>query len=569
MELFLTCFFNEDDILESVCCPQSSLKHELSVHLHASIGMKSEVIFAVPEKNPEGYFLWGQRIYWYAVDNKNLCRKKIVLISDANVKLHYFKQALDTVPIGVQIFDGRGVLLYLNKACEEMEHLKLENVEGKHVMDIYDVDREYSTIMNTLKKKEKVEDRCGIFQNRDGHKLYSLNTGSPVFLEDRFIGAVGNVYDMEVLDKISEKRGKIQCYLKENHRALKINSHEEKKYSTFDDVIGESEELKRAVSLAEKVAVNDSPILLYGETGVGKEIFAQSIHSASMRREREFVAVNCAALPSGLIESLLFGTVKGAFTGSADKKGILESAEGGTLFLDEINSMDLGLQSKLLRVIQEKKFRRVGDTRMIACDIRFVSAMNEEPSAAIDSKHLREDLYYRLATIAVEIPPLRARKEDILPLAEYGLRQISRRYFKEISTMSHQVKNILQEYRWPGNVRELFQVLEYACNFAEGAEIQMDNLPVRMIQSTKFTLTQRKEDAVHENKIQDFALSDTNVMQGTIQERLLRFEKEIIEEELRKNNYNISKASEKLGIKRQNLQYRMKKCGIKLNISLD
>lgn len=564
MRVLLICVFNKEDILEDVYCPKSSLKHELSVHVHASVGMPRNVIFSIPDKMPEGFFDWGQKVYWYAVEERE--KERIFFISDGEVRRQYLEKALDTVPLGVQIFDTRGVLLHLNKTCEKMENLKLENVKGKHVMEIYDVDQEYSTIMNTLKTRKMVENRCGIFQNKGGDRLYSLNTGTPLFLGDKFLGAVGDVYNMDALDEILEKKEIIHRYLKEHHKTLRIHGHEEKRYNTFEDIIGESRAMEETIRLARKVAANDSSVMLYGETGVGKEIFAQSIHSASMRRQKEFVAVNCAALPSGIIESLLFGTVKGAFTGSMDKKGILESADGGTLFLDEINSMEISLQSKLLRVIQEKRFRRVGDTKEIPCDVRILSAMNEEPEQAVENHHLREDLYYRLAAVSIEIPPLRERREDILPLARWRLSQISRKYFREISSMSFQVEKLLEGYDWPGNVRELFQVLEYACNFVEGKEMQRDNLPARLLHTSRREERKAKKTSGYVKNEEE---PEETPEKGSLQERLFLTEKKILEKELKKNRYNISKTAEALGIKRQNLQYRMKKCGIRLNISLE
>lgn len=564
MELFVVCFFNEEHILEAVYCPKSSKNHELNIHLQACIGMEQDVILSLPKEMTEGFFEWAQKSYWYAVDNKALAGKTILFLTDAQVAIYELKSALDSIPLGIQFFDENGMMRYMNKRCEQIEFVKLENVKGKHLLDIYDVDRNYSTILNTLRTKKRIEDRYGFFQNCDGREICSLNTGVPIFLEDKLLGAVGNVYDLEVLEEIAKKREIIWNNQQKEHKALKIYDHKEKKYSTFDDIIGNSEELKNTIALAEKIAKKDSSVLLWGETGVGKEVFAQSIHSASLRKEKEFVAINCAALPSGIIESLLFGTVKGAFTGSTDKKGLLESAEGGTIFLDEINSMEIGLQAKLLRVIQEKHFHRVGDVKQRSCDVRFISAMNETPEDAVKNQHLRKDLYYRLATISIEIAPLRKRKEDILPLSNWQLKKLSRKYFKQEMELDEEVEKILIDYEWPGNVRELFQVLEYACNFAREGRIQKEDLPRRMLHKGK------KKEMTTEKKVekQEGQLVSQG-LEGTLNEKLLYLEKKIIEEALGKNQYNISKTAKELGIGRQNLQYRMKKCGIRLRVMLE
>lgn len=568
MELFIVCFFNEDNILEEVYCPKSSKKHELNIHLQACIDMELDVILTLPKDMGEGFFEWSQKSYWYAIERKAIAGKMILFITDAEVAIYQLKAALDSVPVGIQLFDENGMMRYMNQSCEQIEFVELENVKGKHLLDIYDVDREYSTILNTLKTGKEVQNRYGFFQNCNGKEVRSLNTGIPVFLEDRLIGAVGNVYDLEVLDEIEKKKEIILKNQEKEHKALKIHGHKEKKYSTFDDIIGESEELKSTIELAEKVAVKDSSVLLWGETGVGKEVFAQSIHSASPRKDKEFVAINCAALPSGIIESLLFGTVKGAFTGSTDKKGLLESAEGGTIFLDEINSMEINLQAKLLRVIQEKRFHRVGDVKQRSCDVRFVSAMNESPEESILNQHLRSDLYYRLATISIEIAPLRKRKEDILPLSNWQLKKLSRKYFKRELILDKEVQEILENYKWPGNVRELFQVLEYACNFAKEDRIRKEDLPKRMLHrlERKEVLNLNKDREVHREPIEQTL---TQEYSGTLNEKLLYLEKKIIEEELGKNQYNISKTAKELGIGRQNLQYRMKKCGIRLCRTLE
>lgn len=557
MNLFLFCIFNQNGVLKKVKGSRSGQKHELWIHMDASLGLHLHSILEISDDFAEGYVIFNQRVYWGCIMDNFLDEDQLLFLTDTPVQLHFFKTALDKTLEGVQMFDEKGDFIYLNKTCEQMESLSLPNVTGKHVLEIYEVDKEYSTIMNTLKNRAEVKNRCGIFQNREGRQLYSLNTGIPVMLEDNFIGAIGLVYDTSTFSEIDFKRDLIQTYLKDNNKPVRINNHGRKAYDTFDDIIGESESIKRTITLAKKVAVNDVSILLTGETGVGKEIFAQSVHSASPRRDKEFVAINCAALPSAIVESLLFGTTKGAFTGSGDKKGLFEAAEGGTIFLDEINSMEINLQSKLLRVIQEKSFRRLGSTQTIYCNVRFITAMNETPETAIANMHLREDLYYRLGTILIEIPPLRARGQDILLLSHSYLSKLSRKYFRSLAKISSEAEMVLLKYLWPGNVRELFQVLEYACNMTDGDTIESAHFPARILTTPPATKKLNAKPPI-------VMPVPVDTKELTLQDRLNAYERQILESELLLHNCNITKTAERLGIKRQNLQYRIKKCGIEI-----
>lgn len=557
MNFFLFCTFNQNGILEKVRSSRCGQKHELSIHMKASLGMHIHSILKIADDFMEGYISFNQRVYWCSIMGQFSVEDQLLFITDTPVQLHFCKTALDKTVEGVQMFDEKGDFLYLNKTCEQMESLSLLNVKGKHVLEIYEVDHEYSTIMNTLKTRAEVKDRCGIFQNREGRQLYSLNTGVPVMLEEHFLGAIGLVYDASTFSQIDQKRDLIQNFLKDNSKPVTINNHTTGMYDTFDDIIGKSKAMKDVLALSKKVAINDVSILLTGETGVGKEIFAQSIHSASPRKNKEFVAINCAALPSAIVESLLFGTTKGAFTGSTEKAGLFEAAEGGTMFLDEINSMDIHLQSKLLRVIQEKNFRRLGSTQTLRCNTRFITAMNETPEAAIAKKHLREDLFYRLATIAIEIPPLREREQDITLLSLNYLSKLSKKYFHNLTSISDEAKKLLLKYPWPGNVRELFQVLEYACNMADGDTLELSHFPARLLNPMP-PVKKSEEPVVHQLP------PPTDSSELTLQEKVVAYERSLLEQALLLHHCNITKTAEYLGLQRQNLQYRIKKCGIEI-----
>ena len=290
---------------------------------------------------------------------------------------------------------------------------------------------------------------------------------------------------------------------------------------------------------------------LVGETGTGKEIFAQSIHQASPRRSKKFLAINCAAIPETLIESLLFGTQKGSFTGSEDKAGYFEEASGGTLFLDELNSMSLARQSKILRVIQENTFRRVGGNKDLKLDVRIISSCNEDPFRAIADNQFRRDLFYRLSTVMLELPPLREHLEDLEELVRYHLNATSYQYVHGITEVDPRVYAILRAYNWPGNVRELFHVLDYAQNVADSSIMRPEHLPSYLTKNR--TATQHSDEG-HVPVI-DFS-------SNTLQSLLEDYEHEIILQALNHCGGNISRTAETLGILRQSLQYRIRKYGI-------
>lgn len=254
---------------------------------------------------------------------------------------------------------------------------------------------------------------------------------------------------------------------------------------SFDQIICRSPKTLETIARAKKAAVHPVNILLQGESGCGKELFAQSIHNASSRQEGPFVAINCAALNKTMLESELFGYENGAFTGArkGGKPGLFEMARGGTLFLDEISEMDYDLQAKLLRVLQEKRFRRIGGLHEIETDVRIICACNVNLQHYIEEKKFRMDLYYRIAVFPLTIPPLRERREDILPLVDFYLQQTQIQN-KQIYHMTEEVKQQMYHYDWPGNVRELRNTVEYCALMAIGQEINFDCLPPSLSQNS-------------------------------------------------------------------------------------
>jgi DNA-binding NtrC family response regulator len=255
----------------------------------------------------------------------------------------------------------------------------------------------------------------------------------------------------------------------------------------FENIVAESVQMRKVCEMIERVAPADTTVLIQGESGTGKEVVAKAIHGYSNRKSKEFIAINCAAMPEQLLESELFGHVKGAFTGATSTKdGLFEAADGGTIFLDEIGSMPLNLQGKLLRVLQEREIRKVGGTATVPVDVRVLAATNERLEKGIENGNFREDLYYRLSVIPIDIPPLRERPDDILPLVYHVLRNHSRDK-ENLPEIDPDAQITLENYRWPGNVRELENAIRHACTFATDGKIRKNDLPAKMLDAAGST----------------------------------------------------------------------------------
>jgi transcriptional regulator with PAS, ATPase and Fis domain len=299
---------------------------------------------------------------------------------------------------------------------------------------------------------------------------------SPILLSGNIVGAISIVRD---ITEITELSGKLKDF---SHKVLELSNKVRqihRAHYDFSDIIGKSQEMERVKAMALRLSAGDAPVLILGESGSGKELFAHAIHKAGPRRNGPFVPVNCAAFSPQLLSSELFGYEEGSFTGAlkGGKLGLFEIAGGGTLFLDEIGDMEYDLQSKLLRVLEKGEFMRIGGTKPVQVDVRILSATNREISTLIQDSKFREDLSYRLNVLSLTIPPLRARLEDVPPLADYFLEQYGRRLGKRY-VASPAAIDILLQYHYPGNVRELFNILEFAATTSETKEIMPTDLPI-------------------------------------------------------------------------------------------
>jgi DNA-binding NtrC family response regulator len=328
----------------------------------------------------------------------------------------------------------------------------------------------------------------------------------------------------DALVQFSEKKARRRS--EERNRAL----------TSFEEIVGESPAIQLLRQTINTVGPSDANVFIWGESGTGKELVAKALHSRSKRASKPFIAVNCAALPKDILENELFGHEKGAFTGALNQKpGCFELADGGTLFLDEIGEMSRETQAKLLRAIEEQRFRRLGGRHEIKVDARVVAATNREVASALDQGILRSDLYYRLSVVEVELPPLRNRKHDVLPLANHFLRMFSLKYGKDIKGFTSDYVEMLQSYHWPGNIRELRNAIERAVVICPGESISVLDLPEKILRT--------------QNEIMHISIP----IGSSVEEA----EKKLILETLASVGNNKAKAARILGVSRKTLHNKL------------
>jgi DNA-binding NtrC family response regulator len=311
------------------------------------------------------------------------------------------------------------------------------------------------------------------------------------------------------------------------------------------EIISASPEMEAVKKMILKVARSNSTVLIRGESGTGKELIARAVHNQSTRVAEMFQAVNCAAINENLLESELFGHEKGSFTGAhAEKKGLFEVADRGTLFLDEIGELDIGMQAKLLRALQEREIRRVGGTRAIKIDVRVIAATNRDLRAMVGDKRFRDDLYYRINVLSVDVPPLRERRDDIPVLIDYFLKKHTRNTSRLVRGLTPDTRRLMMDYTWPGNVRQLESAIERAILLCEGDLITVEDLPLEVRQEARPTV----EGAF---KLPAEGISFEDV------------ERSLIIQAMEQTDYNITKSAKLLGLTFRTLQYRLEKFGIK------
>jgi DNA-binding NtrC family response regulator len=356
--------------------------------------------------------------------------------------------------------------------------------------------------------------------------------------------------DLDHLKLLLERAAKQQELLREN---LLLREEYAARYG-FPRIVGEHPSMKEASQIVQRVAATDSTVLLLGESGTGKELFARAVHHLSPRADSPFVALNCAAIPEGLVENELFGHERGAYTGAGARKiGKLELAHRGTLFLDEIGDLPLSIQSKLLRVLEEKKFERVGGTQEIEVNVRILTATNKDLRAAVEDKSFREDLYFRIAAVPITIPPLRDRGNDVQLLADHFLERFRREFRKPALHFTEEARARLLTYPWPGNVRELQNAIERAAILANGPEIDAGALQ----------LPPTKPSA---GQLPGGMLAQEFLWEGRLEEvahrAIAHVERFKIQNALRESKWNKTRAAEKLGVSYKTLLHKIRALGL-------
>lgn len=440
---------------------------------------------------------------------------------------NYFNMAIIT--------DEKGVVEYFYNNRPDINSMTEQDVLGHYLLEsCVSLTEETSTIFYTLRTGKAIHNQFQEFRNANGDVIYNYCSTVPIKDGNQVIGAV------EVARYIESKTD-FKCEEKEISLFVSSKIKNKRQLYTCKDIIGSSKDMQRLKYKIECVANTDSTVLIYGETGTGKELVAESIHSMGKRKGKKFVAQNCAAIPSTLLEAILFGTEKGSFTGAETRKGLLEVASGGTLFLDEINTMDFNTQSKLLKAIEEKQITRVGGVRPIPVDVRIISAVNIQPQLCLKKEILREDLYYRLRVVELKLPPLRQRREDIPELTRLFIRYFNHKMGKYIEDISEEVKRYFMTYDWPGNVRELKNAIEGGFNMAVTPIIEMQDLCL----GGELTDNMKPIE------------KDINGKRVSLKELLREKEWNVISTVMKESG-NITQAAKKLGISRQFLAKKMK-----------
>ncbi|GAA0724703.1 arginine utilization regulatory protein RocR [Clostridium malenominatum] len=549
---------NEDEevlwsngVVESICGSRNIINKKFSnllpVNLRDIIGCYKT--FKSSEENIYKFkasYIKEEKIYIIYID-------ELTDFNNKDIKIYCLEKIIESISDGVILSDHYGKVMLYNKAQEALEELSSEEVVGKYLWEAYDYNPEYNPELaehrRVYKTREPIIEKYKAHAYKNAIPKYLSYSTYPIIKDGEAIA----VYS------ISKNETSLQSLLSETielkRQLFSKGEKKEQKYQsngttyTFADIVGDSEATKNVIKESQTVSLLSNTILIVGETGTGKEVFAQSIHNFGKNKDEPFIAINCAAIPENLLESILFGTVKGAYTGAVTQSGLFEDARRGTLFLDELNSMPISMQSKLLRVLQEKVVRRVGSSNVIPIQCRVISAINEDPQKLIEEERMRQDLFYRISGHCIYLPSLRERKEDIICIGEFFIKKYNDMLNKNIETFSKELREIILSYNWPGNIRELEHFVENMMvrTRENKRELNIDDIP-RYIKNviSKGTTIKMSES-----------------QESTLPETLRTIERRLIIDSLNKNSWNLTKTAKDLGIIRQSLEYRIKKLNIK------
>lgn len=439
----------------------------------------------------------------------------------------YVEQALNIFNYvdSIVLTDDKGIIRYFHTNRSDINKLDKSQVLGKYILEMYEnLTQDNSTILEVLNTGKPILNRRQELVNINELKINAITSTLPIEENGKIIGTID-----------------VSSYAAEPLAPLKKMPSRQKSLYQLSDIVSIDSRMNELKENIKKVAQTSSAVMIQGETGTGKELVAQSIHTCGERKNHKFISQNCAAIPSTLMESILFGTKKGSFTGAEDSPGLFELANGGTLFLDEINSMESSIQPKLLKAVEEKKITRLGDSKPIYVDVKIISAINESTETIHESGSLRKDLIYRLNTVCLKIPPLRERIVDIAPLSKSFIKEFNYAMSKNIIDLTEEVYDIFSGYDWPGNVRELKNIIEGAFNLCDGRFIGKQDLPEYLI----------KKDYIKTSGHQmTYQVGLKNAME--------QIEKDIIVETLKDSSCR-AEAARKLKLSKQAFQYKLEK----------
>ncbi|OLP65093.1 Arginine utilization regulatory protein RocR [Bacillus pumilus] len=446
----------------------------------------------------------------------------------------WFELILEAIDEAIHVVDDQGMTIFYNHNAAKFDCLAKEEVIGKYILDVYpSLTEKTSTLMHVLRTGKPIYHSLQTYLNKNGEKIETVNTTLPIIEDRQLIGAVEVAKDVSKLSALSNR-------LDQKKRTNGITETDD--MHDFSSFLTNDPRLKEMLERAKKAAMYPSSVVVYGETGTGKEVLVQAIVNESNRMDQAFIPQNCAALPETLLESLLFGSVKGSYTGALDRKGLFELADGGTLFLDELQAMPLTLQTKLLRVLEDGVVRRIGDANAIKVDVRVITALNMDPFEAVNKQILREDLFYRLHVSSFHIPPLRERKQDIELLSRHFIQIYQQQFSKGVTRLSQETTQLFMAHHWPGNVRELKHTIEHAVLMMpkEAEDITPAYLPAHLREQTV----------------------NNHPKPLSLKHQVTAYEQTIIQEALRKHDGNVKQTAQALNIPRQTLQYKLKKYAV-------
>lgn len=504
-----------------------------------AIGEITIITNRVPVRNKMGEIIGAVAVFRDITDIQSLA-EELTNLKEMRVML---EAIIESTQDAISVVDENGKGILINRAYTRLTGLTKEDVIGKPAT--VDIAEGESMHMQVLKTERAVS---GVKLKVGPKKKEVIVNVAPIKVDGKLKGSVGVVRDISEIKKLTDELNQVRRII------MQLNA----KY-TFEDIIASSKLMLAAMQQAKRASATPATVILRGESGTGKELFAHAIHNSSPRANEPFIRVNCSAIAESLLESELFGYEEGAFTGArkGGRKGFFEDADGGTIFLDEIGKMNLELQAKLLRVLQEKEITRVGGTKPININVRIIVATNANLERMIQEGTFREDLYYRLNVVPIIVPPLRKRKEDIPKLTYHLIRKYNQEYGRSIKNISIEALDILMDYDWPGNVRELENIIGRAMINAglDSDFITEDYLPPLGIIPTMI----RPEKKISQSRLQ---ITEYDILNKSLKEVLDEMERNVILEVLEHTNGNKTDAAKLLGIAIRSLYYKLEKYGI-------